>query len=226
MEKTKKRVAAHQPNFLPWVGFWHKYLSSDTFIICSGTQTSKKSFSNRVMMADNNTWATVPIMREGILQNDVKIADPTALPQLGRRIRHWSKQSKYKYGHRLEPIIDRLTLNKSLLLSDLNIDLISVVAHLIDQNGSKIVVDNSSWSGVATARKIEQIITGYGDCYLAGPSTPNYLSRSDLSHIPEVFLQKINENVPTTSILHVIALERDPADFIMAQGSWQKWPVK
>ena len=55
------KVSAHQPNFIPWVGFWHKLLHSNVFVITTGMQYVRRGFSNRVIMGDNNSWATVPV---------------------------------------------------------------------------------------------------------------------------------------------------------------------
>ena len=42
MEAKPVRVSAHQPNFLPWVGFWHKFLSADVFVICLAPNIREK----------------------------------------------------------------------------------------------------------------------------------------------------------------------------------------
>ena len=73
MWRPNQSECHHQPNFLPWVGFWHKFLSADVFVICTGTKYTRKSYGNRVIMADNYSWATIPTARGGLLYKDVKI---------------------------------------------------------------------------------------------------------------------------------------------------------
>ena len=223
MEAKPVRVSAHQPNFLPWVGFWHKFLSADVFVICTGTKYTKKSYGNRVIMADNYSWATIPTARGGLLYKDVKISDPKAVSQLGRRVRQWSKQRKYVYRERITPIIDRLLSNETNRLSDLNIDLIKLIIEQIGDCENKIIIDNSEWFGENTADKIQRLIGSHGNQYLAGASTLGYLGRVDLPNISEVFIQKIVPDCPKESILHALATEKDVQDYILTKGDWTKW---
>ncbi len=58
-------VAIHQPNFLPWLGFFHKLASSDVFVLLDNVKFSRGSRTNRVQVlaGDRPTWLTVPIRR-------------------------------------------------------------------------------------------------------------------------------------------------------------------
>jgi hypothetical protein len=58
-------VGIHQPNFLPWLGFFHKLASSDVFVLLDSAQFSRGSRTNRVQVlaGDAPTWITVPVRR-------------------------------------------------------------------------------------------------------------------------------------------------------------------
>ncbi len=63
-----KLVAIHQPNFLPWLGFFDKLARADVFVLLDDVQfprTSKGTWINRVklLVAGRATWVTVPIVR-------------------------------------------------------------------------------------------------------------------------------------------------------------------
>ena len=96
-EKNVIKIAAHQPNFIPWAGFWNKLVNSDVFIITAGMQYVRRGFSNRVIMSDNGSWATVPVKAGFIPYNEIKISDLSAVRHIGKRILHWSKQKKYLF---------------------------------------------------------------------------------------------------------------------------------
>ncbi|SVD07181.1 uncharacterized protein METZ01_LOCUS360035, partial [marine metagenome] len=53
------------PNFLPYVGFFHKLSLADTFVMMDNTQYDKK-FTNRnkIKIPDGWSWLTVPINKE------------------------------------------------------------------------------------------------------------------------------------------------------------------
>ena len=56
-------VVAHQPNFLPWLGYFYKMTYADVFVILDEVQYSKGSFTNRVTIKQNDkpSWLTVPV---------------------------------------------------------------------------------------------------------------------------------------------------------------------
>jgi WbqC-like protein family len=76
-------VAIHQPNFLPWLGFFDKLARADVFVLLDNVQfprTSKGTWINRVklLVGGEARWATVPIVRsEGstLAIKDVRIDD-------------------------------------------------------------------------------------------------------------------------------------------------------
>lgn len=53
MDHTLK-VAIHQPNFLPWFGFFYKISQSDCFVFLDDVIYSKKSFTRRVQIHHPN----------------------------------------------------------------------------------------------------------------------------------------------------------------------------
>ena len=46
--RQMKTVAIHQPNYLPWLGYFYKISQSDIFVFLDDVQYSKNSFTNRV----------------------------------------------------------------------------------------------------------------------------------------------------------------------------------
>lgn len=57
------RVAIHQPNYLPWLGYFRKIAAADAFIFLDDVQFSKNSYINRVQIAGEAgpRWLTVPV---------------------------------------------------------------------------------------------------------------------------------------------------------------------
>ncbi len=76
-------VAAHQPNFLPWLGFFDKLVRADVLVLLDDVQfprTGAGVWTNRVriVVAGEPQWITVPILRAGRgvqLVNEVRIDD-------------------------------------------------------------------------------------------------------------------------------------------------------
>lgn len=61
-------IAAHQPIFLPWPGFFHKVALSDRFVLLDDVQFPRGRTwltRNRLKNEDGELWLTVPVMKKG-----------------------------------------------------------------------------------------------------------------------------------------------------------------
>ena len=56
-------VAIHQPNYLPWLGYFNKMHQADVFIFLDNVKFSKGSYTNRVRILSSKgpRWLTVPV---------------------------------------------------------------------------------------------------------------------------------------------------------------------
>ena len=83
MQNERKVLAIHQPNFLPWLGYFDKIKKSDIYVILDTVQVPRgKSIANRnkIKSAQGELELVVPIKKpkgnEGkVTYNEVEIAD-------------------------------------------------------------------------------------------------------------------------------------------------------
>jgi hypothetical protein len=56
-------VAIHQPQYLPWLGYFHKLISADVFCFLDNVQYKKNEWQNRnrIKTATGWQWLTVPV---------------------------------------------------------------------------------------------------------------------------------------------------------------------
>ena len=66
MQKTI-RLVGHQPEYLPWIGFFHKICMGDSYMIVDTVQYRKKYFQNRnrIRTKDGWIWIGVPVLTKG-----------------------------------------------------------------------------------------------------------------------------------------------------------------
>lgn len=70
-------VAAHQPNFLPWLGFFDRMRKADLFVFVDHVQFEKQNYQNRALVktAEGGRWITVPVhqrsQKERIVEKSV-----------------------------------------------------------------------------------------------------------------------------------------------------------
>jgi len=60
-------LAGHQPNFLPWLGYFYKIAKCDIFVFLDNLQYSKNSFINRnkIKTSQGAQWLTLPVVTSG-----------------------------------------------------------------------------------------------------------------------------------------------------------------
>ena len=67
-------LTAHQPSYMPWLGFFHKIALSDIYVSLDDVQFEKNSFINRnkIKSNGNSLWITVPILTKGHMEKTIK----------------------------------------------------------------------------------------------------------------------------------------------------------
>lgn len=134
---TMKKVAIHQPNFLPWLGFFHKLSKVDTFVIFDHTQAprGKSWFSrNYIKLNDEKKWLTIPIGRKGN-KGLYSIKEVTINYENDFTRKHLNLL-KHAYGKtvffdEIYPIIEKIYIKKYKFLYDFNIDVQKTIADLM-----------------------------------------------------------------------------------------------
>jgi WbqC-like protein family len=79
-------VAAHQPHYLPWLGYLDKLARADVFVVMDDLQYEAQNFQNRQRMklADGAHWLTVPLVAGALTE---RICD-RRIDNAGRGGRH------------------------------------------------------------------------------------------------------------------------------------------
>lgn len=67
-------MAAHQPQYLPWLGYFHKMAMCDVFIYLDDVQYKKREFQNRnrIRVKDGWQWLTVPVLTKGHYDQEIR----------------------------------------------------------------------------------------------------------------------------------------------------------
>ena len=116
-------LTAHQPAYLPWLGYFDKLIRSDIFIFLDTVQYEKNSFinRNRIKTPQGAIWLTVPIKTKGHTHS-------TVLETQIRNSENWRKKHlksiflNYKKAPRSEecyPKLEILYQQEHELLADL-----------------------------------------------------------------------------------------------------------
>lgn len=174
------RVTIHQPEHLPWLGFFHKMADCDAYVLLDSVQFTKNNYQNRNRLIDQNGtvfWSTVPIRMTG--HTDKRIADmelDNTQPWLRKAWgRITSAYRRHSYFNTLAPELESIFMGGHAHLVDLNLDLIEFFRR---QLHISVPMMRSSTMDVEGSRSelLLSICKGLGaHTYLSGPDGRNYL---------------------------------------------------
>jgi hypothetical protein len=177
---TTRLVAIHQPNFLPWLGYFGKLLKSDIFVFLDDAQIPKKgsSWSNRVrvLIGGRPQWITSPISREDGYQilKDVSFSEPTWQRTIEETLR--MAYSRSSHFEETMPLLQSIFSYETKNLCDWNMNSIfEILSHL---SIGLPEIHRSSDFGIQTSstqRLVELIREVDGTTYLCGSGSSDYL---------------------------------------------------
>ena len=177
-------VAIHQPQYLPWLGYFDKIERCDIFVLLDDVQYKKNEWQNRnkIRAARRWQWITVPVRyRFGQMINQVKIDN-----NVDWRGSHYKSlvinYNKAPYFKDYEPFF-KMTYERNWgYLTDINTHFIE---YLVKSLGITTKLMRSSQlltEGQKTERLVEICKKLGADTYLSGQGAREYL---DLSQFEE-----------------------------------------
>ncbi|MDI6757369.1 MAG: WbqC family protein [Endomicrobiia bacterium] len=173
------RVAVHQPQYIPWLGYFHKMASCDLFVFLDDVQYKKREFQNRnkIRAPDGSLWLTVPVVTKGLYEQ--KISNVEIDNSRGWRAEHLksieTNYARAPYAARYLEYFENLYNTPHRRLSDLNLETIRFIA---GEFGVKTPSRFASEFGLVSAstRRIVDICLKLGaDEYLSGAGGRDYL---------------------------------------------------
>ncbi|MEO8512662.1 MAG: WbqC family protein [Ignavibacteria bacterium] len=168
----------HQPNYLPYLGFFEKAFRSDVFILYDTTQFKKNDWQNRnkICVSGGWQWISVPVLHDfGQKIFEVKIKDPKKnLAKNWRSLQVTYGRAPYykQYASSFEEIYN----SEIELLSELNCRIITKAAENL---GIKTKFLRSSElppiNTTSTQALIDLTKLSEADTYISGGEGINYL---------------------------------------------------
>jgi hypothetical protein len=85
-----KILTAHQPAYLPWLGYFHKIALAHEFVLLDEVQFEKNSFTNRnkIKVSNGEAWITIPLEMKGHISKNVN--QMTIDEKSDWRKKHWN----------------------------------------------------------------------------------------------------------------------------------------
>ncbi len=212
---TGTTVAAHQPNYLPWIGYLHKIYESDIFVFLDNIKYTNGSYINRnkIKTPDGWTWLTVPVRSNSEEVRQTEVALDVDWPT------EHQKSLQYNYGK--APYYDELigkfeeVYNQEWeYLQSLNINLLDTVINLLGLDCEFVFASEFDASGTDSDRiqQLSEILDA--DTYLSGTGAKSYLDENAFtsagidiqyqSFEHPTYEQRFGDFVPNLSIIDLL----------------------
>jgi hypothetical protein len=170
-------VAAHQPNFLPWAGFFHKIMMADLFIILDEAQYDHRGLSNRntIKTANGPLRLTVPVEGEHQVTpfREVRIDNSTKTRWCYKHLESISRA--YGQSPYFDPLFSRLSEIYHQLFEGLmafNMALIRLITEAMDIP-TPIVFESQVGSQGKSSHRLLSLCKKVGaSVYLSGDGSP------------------------------------------------------
>lgn len=172
------KIAIIQPNYLPWIGYFHIINYVDKFIFYDDVQYTKNDWRNRnqIIFDGKKKWLTLPVgisIHRNI--NEIFI-EPEWLKDHLNKLNTYYKNSRF-YNEVINLIEIAYDFNDPILLSELNINIIKSICEYLE---IKTIFYKSSELNIQSERdKNEKIILFCKklNCqtYVSGPNASSYI---------------------------------------------------
>jgi hypothetical protein len=222
-------ISGHQPNYLPWLGFFDKMANSDVFIIEDNVQFEKQGFTNRnrIKTVDGVRWLSVPIKHENkpLMINEVEISN-SGEPNWA--LRHWLT---LKHNYCKAPNWGQFcgffkdTYEREWIkLIDLNMHLIEGIKNFLDIKTPLMMASSLGVSGKKNDLLIAQCKAVGGNVQLSGLGCKEYI---DIERFEKAGIKIVFQNFqqPWYSQLHgEFASNLSVVDYLFCAGAkqWKK----
>jgi len=175
-------VCIHQPDFVPWLGFFHRLCAADIYIVLDNVQFLRRGWHHRdkIKEAGQERWLTVPVIKSGRfdqLINEVEI-DET------RNWRHKHLRTlESAYGGtgafaEIFPELRALYGQEHRRLVDLNLDFLRFLMTVLEIRIETRLASTLPVAGHRNELLIELVKSVGGTAYLTGTGARSYLDEA------------------------------------------------
>lgn len=214
------KIGIHQPNFIPWLGYFNKIAKADKFIFLDTVQYNRRGLTNnnKIKTPNGELMLTVPVVKGAYADQKVNevflFEQEKSSLKLCRTIE--MNYSKALFYQRYYPEFKEIMMKNHGLLMNLNIELIKWVMAILKINTELFyasafeVIDDED----PTKRLIRLTKLAGGSEYLSGKGGFNYqdqdlfIAEKIKLTLPQfehpIYKQQWKEFIPNLSIVDVI----------------------
>lgn len=215
-------VAIHQPNYIPWLGYFFKIAHAEKFVFLDTVKVSTPGFVNRnsIKTRSGAEWLTIPVLHTGrssqlIAEVETDRVQPWRRRHLMALRSNYGKAPYFKETFALLELHYKEGFGSASSLAGFNIGLIRAIAgHLNLSTQFLRASDLRNIYGQKTDLICDICLVVGGTSYLAGTGAKSYQEDVKLQEVgitplystfsSPTYLQRFGEFIPNLSIVDVL----------------------
>ena len=211
-------LAAHQPNYLPFAGFFHKVMLCDVFVIADHVQYERQEWQNRNKIRTESgwMWLTVPVLNNH--NGGQKINEARVDNSVDWAVKHWRSiffnYVKTPFFDYYKDAFRKIYEQKWEKLADLNESILRLILKELNLKAKIVKSSNFHLEGHKTDLLIEMCKKLNADTYLSGIGAKTYVEedafkRENITllfqdfHHP-VYCQRFSPFIPNMSLIDLL----------------------
>lgn len=174
-------ITIHQPEHLPWLGFFNKLSKAELFVILDHVQFEKNYFQNRNKIIGTNgvQYIGIPALTSGHMTGMIKTTEIALKTNANWRNKYINtimlSYSKYPYFDEVFPILEKALKIDSKYVCDINIAIIKAFADKLGFHPQYVRSSELNVSGLKSELILNICKKVQATTYIAGPSGRDYL---------------------------------------------------
>ena len=215
-------LSAHQPQYIPWIGYFDKLQKSDCFVFLDQVQYKDREYQNRnkIRTKDGWMWLTVPVASKGKgRQRICDISIDNGFPWARQHLKSLKTcYGRSKFFQNFHPFFEKIYSRNWQKLVDLNLEIIRYLLKELSISQDLYFESDLRIVHKKTERIIEICRKIKADTYLSGIGAKAYIEEEKFvqagikltyqNFVHPVYCQqfsaKDNDFIPNLSILDLL----------------------
>ena len=170
----KMILKIHQPEYLPWMGFFNKLSYADVYVALDNVQYRHKYFQNRnkILTSNGECWLNVPVYRKG--NRDIFIQDIKINNIINWRDKTWKNiyysYKKAPYFKQYSDYFENVYSTEWENLVDINLDLIENICKFLNFKVDIVKASDLNIDGIGPELILDVCKLFKPDVYISGQS--------------------------------------------------------
>lgn len=172
------RVCIHQPDFVPYLGFFHRLLTSQVYVVLDDVQFIRRGWHHRdkIKTRKGEAWLSLSIQKDDFHQ----IIRNTRLSPGGEWIEENLNLIRENYLHAPHfgaafADVERIYRAGHEKMIDLNMEFLRYFFDLFEIQAKTLFASDLQAPGKSTQKLVHLVQAAGGDCYLSGTGARDYL---------------------------------------------------